>query len=248
MRNVAMTAVALALTAAAGSAQATGPYLPFNHIQGIGDMSLPYVHVSPNPIHVNPKLNIENGVEFGQLNAGDMLSIQGFASVGPKKVTGTSAAIGNTANVDVEGGVMVEGNQLNFGNATATQGALVLGAKKVELTTAALGNATNVATGGDAVVDMNQVNTGDMTSVQLSAVLSPFGSNLKSVDITSAAIGNSLSVEFGEGEQALVSSRQGNIGDATAINLTAVAGRFDSAEITSAAIGNALNITNKLDD
>jgi hypothetical protein len=245
MRSVALTAVALALTAAAGSAQATGPYLPYNHIQGIGDMSLPHVRVSPDPIKVAPKLNIENGVEFGQYNTGDMTSIQGFASVGPKKVTGTSAAIGNTANVDVKGGVLVEGNQKNYGDMMARQGALVLGAKKVELTSAAIGNTTNVVTKGDAVVDMNQVNTGTADSRQISAVLSPFGRDLGKVEITSAAIGNSLSVEFGEKEQALVSSRQANLADATSINLTAVVGRFDSADITSAAIGNALNITNR---
>ena len=44
------------------------------------------------------------------------------------------------------------------------------------------------------------------------------------------------------------SGRQENWADATAVNLTAVGGRFDSAEITSAAIGNALNISNVLED
>ena len=63
---------------------------------------------------MNPKLDIENGVEFGQINDGHMKSLQGFVTVGPKKVEGTSAAIGNTANVDVKGGVLVEGNQKNY--------------------------------------------------------------------------------------------------------------------------------------
>ena len=56
------------------------------------------------------------------------------------------SAIGNTATVDVKGGVFVEGNQKNYASVTAKQGALVLGAKKVELTAAAIGNATNVDT------------------------------------------------------------------------------------------------------
>ncbi len=247
MRSITLTAVALALTVAAGAAQAGGPhYLPYNHIQGMGDMQLPKVHVHPHVIKVDPKLKIENGVEFGQKNTGDMKSLQGFVTKGPKKVTGTSAAIGNTATVDVKGGVLVEGNQKNYASVTAKQGALVLGAKKVELTTAAIGNATSVTTKGDAAVDMNQVNAyGRMDSRQISGVFSPYGYDLGTVEITSAAIGNSLSVEFGGNDQALVSSRQLNMNDATAVNLTAVGGKFKSADITSAAIGNALNITNR---
>ena len=247
MRKVTLTAMALALTVAAGTAHAGGPYyLPYNHIQGMGDMQLPNVHVHPHVAVVNPHLDLKNAVEFGQFNAGDTVSLQGFVTKGPKKVTGTSAAIGNTANVDVKGGVLVEGNQKNYASEISKQGALVLGAKKVELTSAAIGNATNVTTTGDAAVDMNQVNAyGRMDSRQISGVFSPWGRNLGSVEITSAAIGNSLSVEFGEHDNALVSSRQINMNDATAINLAAVGGKFKSAEITSAAIGNALNITNR---
>ncbi|MGI9419812.1 MAG: hypothetical protein ACR2RA_18460 [Geminicoccaceae bacterium] len=254
MRKVTLTAMALALTVAAGAAQAGSPhYLPYNSIQGMGDMYLPNVHVHPHTILVNPHLDIENGIEFGQINDGHMKSIQGLVSIGPKKVEGTSAAIGNTANVDVTGGVLVEGNQKNFGSIKAAQGALVLGAKKVTLTTAALGNATNVTTKGDAAVDMNQMNmTHSVQAGQVSGIFSPghrfYRPELGSVEVTAAAIGNSLSVEFGEKSEALVSSRQGNWADATAVNLTAVGGKFKSAEITSAAIGNALNVTNVLDD
>jgi uncharacterized MnhB-related membrane protein len=242
--------MALALTVAAGAAQAGPYYLPFNHIQGMGDLQLPkHVAVYPPYVVVNPHLHIENGIEFGQFNAGDTFSAQGLITKGPKDVTGTSAAIGNTANVDVKGGVFVEGNQKNYASELAKQGALVLGAKDVQLTTAAIGNATNVTTKGDAAVDMNQINAyGRMDSRQISGVFSPYGYGLGDVEITSAAIGNSLSVEFGEHSEALVSSRQMNLNDATSINLAAVGGRFDSAEITSAAIGNALNITNVLDD
>ena len=250
MRSLTLTAMALALTVSAGAAQAGGYYLPYNSIQGFGDMRMPNVHVHPNTVLVNPHLNIENGVEFGQINDGNMKSLQGFDSIGPKKVTGTSAAIGNTANVDVKGGVFVEGNQKNYGNTKAVQGALVIGAKKVELTTAAIGNATNVTTKGDAAVDLNQSNMAySMQAGQVSGVFSPghryYRPELKTVEITSAAIGNSLSVEFGEHSEALVSSRQGNWADATAVNLTAVGGKFKSADITSAAIGNALNVTNR---
>jgi len=251
MRTLTMTAMALALTVAAGAAQAGG-YLPYNSIQGIGDAKFPKVHVHPHTIKVKPNLHIENGVEFGQINDGNMKSIQGFKSIGPKKVTGTSAAIGNTANIEVTDGVFVEGNQKNFGNTKARQGALVLGAQKVELTTAAIGNATSVTTKGDVAVDMNQSNMAhSMSAGQISGVFSPsyryYRPELKTVEITSAAIGNSLSVEFGEHSEALVSSRQGNWADAKAVNFTAVGGKFKSAEITSAAIGNALNITNVLD-
>jgi hypothetical protein len=245
--------MALALSVAAGAAQAGSPhYLPYNSIQGIGDMKLQNVHVYPHYILVNPKLDIENGVEFGQVNDGDMLALQGLATIGPKKVTGTAAAIGNTASVDVTGGVMVEGNQKNYGNAAAGMGALVVGANKVELTAAALGNATNVTTKGDAVVDLNQSNmASSMEAGLISGIITPSRRHghydLGKVETTAAAIGNSLSVEFGGYDDAVVSSRQDNWADATAVNLTAVAGRFDSAEITAAAIGNALNITNVTD-
>lgn len=248
MQKATLTAVALALTVTAGAAQAGGYYLPFNSIQGIGDVHLPSVHVHPHVIKVDPHLDIENAVEFGQYNTGDMTSIQGFVSKGPKKVTGTSAAIGNTANVDVTGGVIVEGNQKNYGVARAAQGALVLGAKKVELTTAALGNVTNVASKGDAVVDLKQYNfSRSVKSKQISGIFTPYGYDLGPVEVTSAAIGNSLSVEFGPKSEALVSALQGNKADAIAVNLTAIGGKFKSAEITSAAIGNALNVTNVLD-
>ncbi|MEZ5931441.1 MAG: hypothetical protein R3F54_05740 [Alphaproteobacteria bacterium] len=259
MRTATLTAMALALTVAAGAAQA-GPshhtYLPYNSIQGFGDMKMPYVHVHPHVALVNPKLDIENGIEFDQVNKGDMLAIQGLASIGPKDVTGTAAAIGNTANVDVTGGVFVEGNQKNYGNALAVQGALVIGAKDVDLTSAAIGNATSVATKGDAGVDLNQSNMAySMDAGMVSAIITPshghghgHGYGLGDVTSTAAAIGNTLSVEFGEYGEALVSSRQDNWADANAINLTAVAGKFDTAEITSAAIGNALNISNVLDD
>jgi ApbE superfamily uncharacterized protein (UPF0280 family) len=147
---------------------------------------------------------------------------------------------------------MVECNQYNYGNAAAGLGALVVGAKKVELTAAALGNATNVTTTGDAVVDLNQSNmASNMEAGLVSAIITPSRRHgkydLGGVETTAAAIGNSLSVEFGGADDALVSSRQDNWADATAVNLTAVAGRFDSAEITSAAIGNALNISNVTD-
>ncbi|MEM9628073.1 MAG: hypothetical protein AAGA21_17700 [Pseudomonadota bacterium] len=246
MRSLTLTAMALALTVSAGAAQAGGYYLPYNSIQGFGDMKLPYVHVHPHVVKVNPHLDIENGVEFGQINDGHMHSLQDLTTFGPKKVEGTSAAIGNTANVEVTGGVFVEGNQKNFGDTKAVQGALVLGAKKVTLTTAAIGNATNVDTDGDAAVDMNQINMShSMEAGQISGVGTKYGYDLGAVEITSAAIGNSLSVEFGGKSEALVSSRQGNWADASAVNITGVAGKFKSAEITSAAIGNALNITNK---
>ncbi len=253
MQKAALTAMALALTVAAGAAQAGGPhYLPYNSIQGLGDMRLSNVHVHPHYILVNPHLDIDNGIEFGQINDGEMLAVQGLISKGPKKVTGTAAAIGNTASVDVKGGTFVEGNQKNFGNANAGMGALVLGAKKVELTSAAIGNATNVETNGDAVVDLNQSNMAYSIEAGLvSGIFTPSyrhgHRDLGKVETTAAAIGNSLSVEFGEHDDALVSSRQDNWADATAVNLTAVAGRFDSAEITSAAIGNALNISNVTD-
>ena len=249
MRKATLTAMALALTVAAGAAQATQPYyLPYNAIQGIGDMHLPDVHVHPHTILVNPHLDIENGVEFGQINDGHMRAIQGLISVGPKDVTGTAAAIGNTANVDVTGGVLVEGNQKNFGTAKAGLGALVLGASDVELTAAAIGNATSVASKGDAAVDMNQSNMTHSVQAGLASGIFTLRGGLGDVETTAAAIGNSLSVEFGDRSQALVSSRQGNWADASAINITAVAGGFDSAEVTSAAIGNALSVTNVLDD
>ncbi|MGI9491727.1 MAG: hypothetical protein ACR2QF_04920 [Geminicoccaceae bacterium] len=253
MRKVALTAMALALTVAAGAAQAGGRhYLPYNSIQGLGDMQLSNVHVHPHYILVDPYLDITNGVEFGQINDGDMLAIQGLISKGPKKVTGTAAAVGNTASVDVKGGVFVEGNQKNYGNAKAKLGGLVLGAKKVELTSAALGNATNVKSKGDTVVDLNQSNMAySMEAGLVSGIFTPTHRHgrrdLGKVETTAAAIGNSLSVEAGKYGDTLVSSRQQNWADATAINLTAVAGRFDSAEVTSAAIGNALNITNVTD-
>ncbi|MGI9508513.1 MAG: hypothetical protein ACR2QJ_04090 [Geminicoccaceae bacterium] len=251
MHKATLTAMALALTVAAGAAQAGSPhYLPYNSIQGFGDMKMPYVHVHPHVILVNPHLDIDNGIEFGQINDGRMKAIQGLISKGPKKVTGTAAAVGNTANVDVTGGVFVEGNQKNFGNATAKLGALVLGAKKVELTSAAIGNATNIKTKGDAAVDLNQTNMAySMEAGLVSGIFTPgYRHGLGSVETTAAAIGNSLSVEFGPKDSALVSSRQGNWADASAINLTAVGGKFKSAEVTSAAIGNALNVTNVLDD
>ncbi len=250
MRSLTLTAMALALTVAAGAAQAGSYYLPYNSIQGFGDMKMPNVHVHPHTILVNPHLDIENGVEFGQINDGNMKSLQGLATAGPKNVTGTSAAIGNTATVDVKGGVFVEGNQKNFGNAKAVQGALVLGAKKATLTTAAIGNAASITTKGDAAVDMNQSNMAySMEASQVSGIITPgygyYRPELKSVEVTSAAIGNSLSVEFGGHDEALVSSRQGNWADARAVNITGVAGKFKSADITSAAIGNALNVTNR---
>lgn len=253
MRSLTLTAMALALTVTAANADAKPKYLPYNSIQGFGDMKLPNVHVHPHTILVDPKLHIENGVEFGQINDGHMKAVQGLASKGPKDVTGTAAAIGNTANVDVTGGVFVEGNQKNFGNATAKLGALVLGAKDVELTSAAIGNATNVTTKGDVAVDMNQSNMAHKMEASLvSGIFTPShghkGPDLGGVETTAAAIGNSLSIEFGEKSEGLVSSRQGNWADAQAINMTAIAGRFDSAEVTSAAIGNALNVTNVLDD
>ncbi len=248
MRKATLTAMALALTVAAGAAQAGSPYyLPYNHIHGMGDMKLPqHVKVYPPYLVVKPHMHLENGIEFGQKNTGETKSIQGLFTKGPKKVTGTSAAIGNTANVDVKGGVFVEGNQKNYASELAKQRALVIDAEKVELTAAAIGNATNVTTTGDAAVDMNQVNAyGRMDSRQIAEVFSPYRYGLGTVEITSAAIGNSLSVEFGEHDEALVSSRHLNYNDATAINLAAVGGKFKSADITSAAIGNALNITNR---
>ncbi|MDH3660149.1 MAG: hypothetical protein OEU92_08975 [Alphaproteobacteria bacterium] len=249
MRKATLTAMALALTVAAGAAQATQPhYLPYNSIQGIGDMRMPNVHVHPHTILVNPKLDIVNGVEFGQINDGHMRAIQGLVSAGPKDVTGTAAAIGNTANVDVTGGVLVEGNQKNFGTAKAGLGALVLGASDVDLTAAAIGNATSVASDGDAVVDMNQSNMTYSVEAGLIAGIFTRSRGLGEVETTAAAIGNSLSVEMEARGETLVSSRQGNWADATAINLTAVAGGFDSAEVTSAAIGNVLNVSNVLDD
>ncbi|MGH1481986.1 MAG: hypothetical protein ACRBM6_25185 [Geminicoccales bacterium] len=252
MQKATLTAMALALTVVAGAAQAGGHYIPYNSIQGMGDMRLSNVHVHPHYILVNPHLDIDNGIEFGQINSGEMKAVQGLISKGPKKVTGTSAAVGNTASVDVKGGAFVEGNQKNYGDATAKLGALVLGAKKVELTSAAIGNATNVKTKGDAAVDLNQSNKAYSVEAGLvSGIFTPSyrhgRHDLGKVETTAAAIGNSLSVEFGGHDDALVSSRQDNWADATAINLTAVAGRFDSAEVTSAAIGNALNITNVTD-
>ena len=188
MRSLTLTAMALALTVSAGAAQAGSHYLPYNSIQGFGDMKLPSVHVHPHVALVNPHLDLENGVEFGQINDGEMTSLQGLATIGPKKVTGTSAAIGNTATVDVKGGVFVEGNQKNFGNAKAVQGALVLGAKKVELTTAAIGNATSVTTKGDAAVDMNQTNMAySMEASQVSGIITPsrgYRHELKTVEVT----------------------------------------------------------------
>jgi len=253
MQKATLTAMALALTITAGAAQAGSPhYLPYNSIQGLGDMRLSDVHVHPHYIKINPHLDIDNGIEFGQLNDGEMKAVQGLISKGPKNVTGTAAAVGNTASVDVKGGVFVEGNQKNYGDATAKMGALVLGAKNVELTSAAIGNATNVKTTGDAAVDLNQSNKAYSVEAGLvSGIFTPSyrhgHKDLGSVETTAAAIGNSLSVEFGGRDEALVSSRQDNWADATAVNLTAVAGRFDSAEVTSAAIGNALNITNVTD-
>ena len=180
MRTLTLSAMALALTVAAGAAQAGSYYLPYNKIEGIGNLHLPqHVKVYPPYILVKPHLHIEHGVEFGQYNTGDTVSKQGLITKGPKKVTGTSAAIGNTANVDVKGGVFVEGNQKNYASELSKQGALVLGAKKVELTSAAIGNATNVTTTGDAVVDMNQINSyGRMDSFQISGVFSPYGHGL----------------------------------------------------------------------
>lgn len=254
MRTITLTAMALALTVAAGAAQAGGShhYVPYNSIQGIGDMQLQHVYVYPHYILVRPDLDISNGVEFNQINDGRMKAIQGLVTKGPKNVTGTAAAVGNTASVDVKGGVFVEGNQKNFGNATAGLGALVIGAKNVDLTSAAIGNATNVKTKGDAAVDLNQSNMAySMEAGLVSGIFTPSyrhgRKSLGDVETTAAAIGNSLSVEFGEYSDGIVSSRQDNWADATAINLTAVAGRFDSAEVTSAAIGNALNISNVTD-
>ncbi len=253
MQKVTLTAMALALIVAAGTAQAGPPaYLPYNSIQGLGDMKLQDVYVQPKHIVVHPHLDIHNGVEFGQINSGDMLAIGGLTTKGPKDVTGTAAAIGNTASVDVKGGVFVEGNQKNYGDAAAGLGALVIGAKNVELTSAAIGNATTVTTNGDAAVDLNQSNKAySMEAGLVSGIFSPRSPHgrpdLGDVETTAAAIGNSLSVEFGTYADAVVSSRQDNWADASAINMTAVEGRFDSAEITSAAIGNALSITNVTD-
>jgi len=248
MRNLTLTTLALAFTfAAASTAQATPPqYLPYNHIEGIGNAHLPKVRVHPPVIKIKSKINLKHVVEFGQANGGDTLSVQRIVTEGPKEVTGTSAAIGNTANVDVKGGVFVEGNQKNLASSVAKQRALVLGAKEVELTTSAIGNAATVTTNGDVVVDLNQVNKhGHVKSHQVSGVFSHQRHGLGDVAINSAAIGNTLSVEFGRHDEALISSRQINYNDVTSINVAAVGGKFDSAEITSAAIGNALNITNK---
>ena len=112
----------------------------------------------------------------------------------------------------------------------------------------ALGNQIDV----EAAVDLNQSDLAySMDSVPVSGIFTPSyrpgRHGLGDVEATSAAIGNSLSIEFGEYGDAVTSSRQFNRANATALNLTAAADRFDSAEITSAAIGNALNITNVTD-
>ncbi|MGI9487736.1 MAG: hypothetical protein ACR2RF_18025, partial [Geminicoccaceae bacterium] len=85
MRSLTLTAMALALTVSAGAAQAGSPhYLPYNAIQGFGDMRMPNVYVHPHTILVNPHLSIENGVEFGQINDARMKAVQGLVSKGPK--------------------------------------------------------------------------------------------------------------------------------------------------------------------
>ena len=82
MRKVTLTAMALALTVAASAAQAGSPhYLPYNHIQGMGDMKLPqYVHVlSACTLRSKPLSSTStNGVEFGQYNTGDTKSLPGL--------------------------------------------------------------------------------------------------------------------------------------------------------------------------
>ncbi|MGI9434033.1 MAG: hypothetical protein ACR2Q4_04250 [Geminicoccaceae bacterium] len=245
MRKLTLTAMALALTVAAGAAQAGSPhYLPYNHIQGLGDLHMPKVYVYPHYVLVNPKLDIDNAVEFGQINDGDMKALQGLLTKGPKDVTGTAAAVGNTAAVDVRGGVFVEGNQKNFGNTKAGLGALVLGADKVDLTAAAIGNSTSVETDGDAVVDMNQVNMAYSMRAGLVAGIFSHGYDLGSVETTAAGVGNSLSVEFGKNDDALVSARQGNWANASAVNITAIGGKYKKATATAAAIGNSINISN----
>ena len=245
MRTLTMTAMALALAVTATAADAGQKHqkpmkdLWINNLQGMGgDLNLKYA--MPHTIVIGPKyklvraphLDTPNLVELGQLNKGDLEAKLTLHSFGASDVTGTAAAVGNTANVETTNGVYVEGNQLNFGDGTATLNggtryyrwygytvpAPVIGGTNVELTAAAIGNSVNIEAGVDAKTKkiwykpgadvqarLFQLNTGDMQASLKTVV---HGYKMENVDLTAAAVGNSINIEGTD--DALVAAHQIN--------------------------------------
>ncbi|MEM7045212.1 MAG: hypothetical protein AAF543_20575 [Pseudomonadota bacterium] len=228
MRTFTMTAMALALAVTATAADAKPKHHPksgmwINNIQGMGgDLNLK--HVMPHTVAVTypykivkvPHLDTPNLVELEQVNKGDMSATLKLNSYSASDVTGTAAAVGNTANIETVDGVHVEGNQFNFGDGTAdlnggkryyrwygyTVPASVIGSTNVELTAAAIGNSANIEAGveskswykpgADVQARLFQLNTGDMAA-SLSADV--HGYHMDSVDLTAAAVGNSINIQ-----------------------------------------------------
>lgn len=168
------------------------------------------------------------------------------------KVDATVAAIGNSASFDLSDRLSqdLSVKQTNWANASADgdMTGFDLKNKKVDATVAAIGNSASITVEGDwkrhnsfGKVNIAQSNLSE--TVKADMVLGVIG-GVDKVNATTAAIGNSASVELSKDFFTGVKSHQMNTADATAKMEVALDDATDvKVDLTAAAIGNSLSIS-----
>lgn len=171
------------------------------------------------------------------------------AAVSARRVSGnvdvTAAAINNSFNAEIDGSSVLNNRQFNFGDATAAADVDVYKTGPVAVTAAALGNSASFTIDAKKVEATELYNRqGGSAASDISSQVNLYGENIKSttegvpaVASTSAAIGNSLSVEA----SGTVQSRnfQNFNGDVYAGTETALKNVKGDVEVTTAAIANS---------
>ncbi|MCB9945089.1 MAG: hypothetical protein H6851_15900 [Geminicoccaceae bacterium] len=189
-------------------------------------------------IPVIPPVSLDNAVELYQSNTGDISATKNLTTTGVAEVEASSTAIANVANIDVQGGLSLEGAQANSGDVMSTLNVTSTDAETANITATAIGNAVNATTTGDAIFDMRQTNSGDTISAMVDANIHGTG-GVGEVNTAATAIANSFSINF-DGS-AIGSVAQENCADVIASNTDTINVWRDPA--TATAIGNAINIT-----
>jgi hypothetical protein len=210
------------------------------NIGGLGGVDLGRIDVVTQPGHiVVPKPDVENAIEFIQTNTGDVYAEKKLYVNGVEEMEASATAIANVVNIDVEGGLALEGTQSNGGNVVSKLDITSRHGKTTDVTATAIANAINATTTGDAVFDLNQANHGHEVVAILDADIQGRRTAQGEVNTAATAIGNVVNIEL-DGV-AIGSVTQANTADITAINRDRIDVWKDPA--TATAIANAINIT-----
>lgn len=188
-------------------------------------------------IPVIPPVSLDNAVELYQSNTGDISATKTLSINGVTEMEASATAIANVANIDVQGGLSLEGAQSNDGSVSSQLNVTSWHGNDLDATSTAIGNAVNATTTGDAIFDMRQTNSGKSITASLDANV--MGRGVGEVNTAATAIANSFSLNL-DGS-AIGSIVQENCADVTATNTDVINVFKDPA--TATAIGNAVNIT-----